>query len=156
MAGWLKKMLRGDATIREKFMAQIQRDFAFLFTEYAAKIISNDKEYPPMFDNALITVVVDGIRFRFVQDRGEQRVDVASLEAPEAWEELSFVLMVIDPIGEKPSWASLRDLAGILRMRLAQLEDAFSTAKYASTYKRLAERHAHERMKWAAESNSGE
>lgn len=156
MDRWLKNILRGDATIREKFTTQIRRDFAFLFTENAAKIVPNDEEYPPMFDNALVTVVVDGIRLRFVQDRGEQRVDVASLEEPEAWEELDFVLMVIDPAGEKPSWVSLGDLAGILRTRFAQLESAFSTEEYASTRKQLMERHAYERAKWAAAFNSGE
>ena len=156
MAGWLKNMFRGDARIGAQFISQIQRDFAFLFTEYAAKIVPNDKEYPPMFDNALVTVVVNVIRFRFVQDRGDQRVDVAPMHAPEAWEELDFVLMVIDPDGEKPSWVSLGDLAGILITRFAQLEQALSKAEYVSTHRRLSERHTRERMKWTAAFNSRE
>ena len=150
MAGWLKNMLHGDAEVRKQFTEQIHRDFAFLFAEHGAKIVPNDKEYPPMFDNALVTVESCRLRFRFVQDRGEQRVDVAPLECPGAWEELDFVLMAIDPNGDKPAWATLSDLAEILRVRLAQVERAFSREQYDATRERLAEIHTRERNKWAA------
>lgn len=149
----MRNMFRGDAKVREQFIAQVQRDFAFLFTDHAAEIVANDKEYPPMFDNAIITVVVDNLRFRFVQERGEHRVDVAPCDEPEAWETLDYALMAIDREEKKPSWVSFQELAKILKAKLVQLENAFSRKEYSATSQRLAEIHDRERKQWVTAFN---
>jgi hypothetical protein len=154
MAKSLTSFFDGTAKIRERFIAKVKDDFAFLFTEYSAVIVANEREYPPMFDNVLVTVAVETLRFRFVQERGEHRVDVAPGDEPEAWEALDYALMVLDPEERKPSWVSFPELARILKVHFIQLKDAFSSKKYQETSRKLAEIHIRERQQWVAAYNS--
>jgi len=156
MAKSFTSLFRGDAKIREGFIAKVKIDFAFLFTKYSAVIVPNEREYPPMFDNVLVTVEVETLRFRFVQERGEHRVDVAPVDESEAWETLDYALMVLDAEGRKPSWASFPELARILEAHFVQLKDAFSSKRYQDTSRRLAEIHSRERHQWVAAYNSRE
>lgn len=107
-----------------------------------------------MFDNAILTVKAGDLRFRFVQDRGEQGVDVAPLHEPQAWEPLDFALMVADSMSEWLSCAPLQEVADVLKSRIVSLGYAFSRQEYDATSRRLAEIHDRERRQCVTNFNN--
>lgn len=87
---WLERKSYSDR-LRERFALEIQERVACLFADYGARIISNTEEYPQSFDYAAVTVAIDKMLLRFIRGRMDFRVDVAPLDKPGAWREISTV-----------------------------------------------------------------
>ena len=92
---WLDKRLVDSGRNRE-FAADIRKHLPFLFEQYGARILPNDREPPPSFDFALVTVVADDIVLRFFRDRGTVTVRASSTSAPDDSHELTTLLNVVD------------------------------------------------------------
>jgi hypothetical protein len=90
---WLDKRLvrRND----QLFAQRIKENLEFLFNDYGAQLVPNERETPPYFDWAQVTVVTDDLRFNFTRDRGIMFVNVAPSHSPRDWQELSAVLTAI-------------------------------------------------------------
>jgi hypothetical protein len=57
---WLdRRLARKDY---ERLSAEVQRKLQFLFTEYGGRVVPNDREYPLVFDYAVVTVAVGKLR----------------------------------------------------------------------------------------------
>lgn len=140
---------------QEVFTSEIVLNFRFIFTDHSGKIIPTDEEYPPTFDNAIVFVSAGCLRFCFIQDRGERRVEVAPMGIPGAWQNLNDVLAVISPEERRPSWISLKELSEILRTHFSLLQRAFSKDEYQITNQRLLDVRLSKNLDFIARFNSG-
>ena len=71
---WLTRKKHEDRLVRD-----VQSHLSFLFRDYGARIIANDRTMlpPPAFDYAFVTVALDDVFFRLCRGRGEVYVDIA-------------------------------------------------------------------------------
>jgi hypothetical protein len=136
--GWLDRRIARQN--EQRFADDIRSHLSFLFTEHGAQIIPNQgTPFPPSFDGAYVTVAVGTLRLRFGRGRGEFGVSVASEFGPQDWEDFR---LVADDIGEwdtsrpRPYSYSLETFEGILRPRLAELQEALSKDRFDATLNR--------------------
>jgi hypothetical protein len=128
-AWWLDKRLVGRSNRR--FAADIRKNVPFLFAEYGAEVVPNDREPPPVLDLATVTISTDKLRFSFNRDRGSVQVAIAPAHSPHDWQDLSAILKVI----ESPEAGSSRltMIARALRREMPRLELALSEARFQET-----------------------
>jgi hypothetical protein len=131
---WLDDRLLRHA--REKFGAQVRENVPFLFTEHNATIVPNDREPPPYFDFAKVTVAAEDLRFIFTRDRGAVHLAVAPAYAPNEWQDFSALLKLID--GRETDYSRLQTIAGLLPSRMAQLKEILSEGRYPKTKELLS------------------
>jgi len=92
---------------QENFAEEIRENLAFLFKD-GAQLIPYERKYPPAFDNAMVTVAVGNLRFRFARGRGDLQVHITPQHAPRDWHEMATVLMAIDRgFARRPSYYRL-------------------------------------------------
>jgi hypothetical protein len=142
----------------ERFAKEITENLQFLFTYYNARIIPNDREPPPSFDFAMVTIATSDLLFRFLRGRGDLGVHVAPQRAPNDWHELSLVLSVIDVREgfERRSVYWLSDVARWLTLYIDRIEKAFSESRYPETKQRLDDVYRYDRAvtrRWETEIN---
>lgn len=128
---------------------------SFLFADYSARVVSEGDEYPPMFDNAVVVVMTGSVRFRFIQDRGEQRIEVAPMEVLGTWQDLGDVMASIRSNGIKPSWTSLEEASEMLRTQFSAVQRAFSEVEYPMIRQRLFDIRQNRISAFIARSNGG-
>jgi len=151
---WLDKRLV-DSSNRE-FAADIRKHLPFLFEQYGARILPNDREPPPSFDFALVTVVADDIVLRFFRDRGTVTVRASSTSAPDDSHELTTLLNVVDAAIKRRCFSHLLDVEPVLRSHMDDLRKAFSEGRYAYVKGQLSEVSQHDevvRRQWEREIN---
>jgi hypothetical protein len=151
-AGWLDKLMvnRGNG----EFLVDIRKYLPFLFHEYGARVLVNDREPPASFDFALVTLSVGDLILRFFRDRGTVTLRVSSIRAPNDSHELSTVLNLLDGNVERPS--HLLDIEPVLRAHMDDLRQAFSDTHYAYLKERLSEAAGYEGVvtrQWEREIN---
>ena len=141
--GWLDRRLARQN--EQRFADDLRSHLSFLFTEYGAQIIPNQgTPFPPSFDGAYVTVAVGALQLRFVRGRGDFSVSVASEYAPQHWEDFH---LVADNIGEwntsqsRPYSYSLETFEGVLRPRLAGIQQALSKDRFETTLNRAVRTH---------------
>jgi hypothetical protein len=139
--GWLDRRVARQN--EQRFADDIRNHLSFLFTEHRAQIIPNEgTPFPPGFDGAYVTVAVGALRLLFVRGRGDFSASVASEFAPQDWEDFR---LVADNIGEWDTSQSrpysLETFEGVLRPRLAGLQDALSKDRFEATLNRAVKTH---------------
>ena len=129
----------------QRFADDIRSHLSFLFTEHGAQIIPNQgTPFPPSFDGAYVTVAVGALRLRFVRGRGDFGVSVASEFAPRNWESFRLVADDIrdwDTSQPRSYPYSLETFGGVLRPRLAGLQEALSQERFEATLNRAVKTH---------------
>lgn len=150
--GWLDRRVARQN--ERRFADDIGRHLSFLFTEHKAQIIPNQgTPFPPGFDGAYVTVAVGVLRLRFVRGRGDFGVSVASEFAPQDWEDFR---LVADNISEwdtsqpRPYSYSLETFEGVLRPRVAGLQEALSKERFDATLNRAVRAHNESVEEYAA------
>jgi hypothetical protein len=150
--GWLDK--RTARRNERRFAEDIRTHLSFLFSEHAAEIIANEGvPFPPGFDGAYVTVAVGTLRLRFVRGRGDFGVGVASEFAPQLWEDFRLVADGVsqwDTTRRASSAYSLETFEGILRPRLAHLQDALSKEHFEATLENAVRIHNESVDRYAA------
>jgi hypothetical protein len=139
LSWWLDKRLarRHDRLLVE----EIREDLEFLFNEFGAQVVPNEKETPPYFDWAQATVVTDDLRFSFTRDRGMIFANVAPKRSPNDWQELSAVLTVItmtDGSEREVEFTRLPTIAAELKPQMARVTDALSEGNFKQTMERVS------------------
>jgi len=128
-----------------KFEAQVRKDLGFLFTQYDAKIISNNYNYR-VFGNANIVIKAGDLVLNVVRDRGEIHVYVAREPVTvinAEWKELGCALAALvmdesnDQIPGPFFYATLSRVADLLKPALPQLQEAFSAPRYQATARKI-------------------
>jgi hypothetical protein len=77
---------------RRRFIAEIERNFAYLFSIHPGRIVPQEgKNLPRAFDYVAVTVEFQEIRIRIIRGRGELDAQVASITNPEGWQSFSLV-----------------------------------------------------------------
>jgi hypothetical protein len=96
-------------------------DQPWLFSEAGFRIIGSDYS-PKNFGDSVVTLESDFVRVRFLRERGQVMVDVASLASPNKWTGLVFVLEAIRGALPPPRF-ELRAAASQLRENLPEIID---------------------------------
>jgi hypothetical protein len=150
--GWLDKRLARQQ--EQRFADEIRTHLSFLFTEHGAQIIPNEgASFPLPFDFAYVTVAVGVLRLQFFRGRGDFSVSVASEFSPHDWEDFR---LLADDIGEwdtsqpQPPPYSLETFEGVLRPRLAGLQEALSKERFEATLNRAVKTHNESVEEYAA------
>ena len=116
------------------------QNFSFLFSERGAKFVPNEK-YSSRNGVVHATVEVGNIRFKAVSFRDGFYMEVAALQEPNQWEEVSTVLKAINleyaanPAENIPTYLPMSSLAALLRRNLHLIQEGLSTANYAATWR---------------------
>jgi hypothetical protein len=141
--GWLDERLARQH--EQVFAKDIQTYLTFLFSEHGAKVIPNEGvPFPPSFDGAYVTVAVGNLRLRFMRGRGDFSVRVASVFAPNDWEDFR---LVADGLGQwdtsktGPRYYTLETFEPVLRSRLERLQEALSKDRFETTLNNAVKIH---------------
>jgi hypothetical protein len=151
---WLDKRLVKKSN--EKFAHEIREELPFLFSEYGAEVIPNDREPRASFDFAYVTVSVAGLILRFCRGLGTTSIDVSSARNSDKSHDLSSVLNLIDGEVRRQSYSCLLEVEPLLRSHMKELIAAFSERNYDNVNRRLSDVYAHDRAatrQWEAEIN---
>lgn len=101
---------------------QVIETCPWLIGELAFRVV--DDEYrPESFGDSFVTLESPVLRIRFLRDRGQIFVELASPTAPEKWRDLTFVLRAIQGKVPQESFA-LDEVANRLRNHFAELVEA--------------------------------
>lgn len=151
---WLDKRLvrRRD----EKLAAEIREALSFLFSDYGAIIIPNDRETPASNDFAAATVSVADLILRFYWGLGTLSIDVSSARNPKELHDLPSVLNLIDSAVARQQYSSVLEVEPVLRPHMRELIAAFSEDSYAEINRRLSDVYARDRVvtrQWEDEIN---
>jgi hypothetical protein len=153
-AWWLDKKLVNRSN--RHFEDDIRRQLSFLFDDFHARVVLNEKEPPPSFDFALITLSAKDLMFQIFRDRGAITMRVSSPRIPNDWHEVSSVLNVMDVGVERQTFSNLHDLERIVQPHMKELRAAFSEACYPEVKLRLSDVYAYDRAvtrQWETEIN---
>jgi hypothetical protein len=108
------------------------------FSDHGAEIVPNvGTPFPPSFDGAYVTVVVGNVRLLFVRGRGDFSVNVASIFAPNDWEEFRLVADGVakwDTSQSEPRHYTLETFGAILKPRLERLQKALAKDSFEKTF----------------------
>jgi hypothetical protein len=120
----------------------------FLFSGHGARVVANgDVGALAKLGAAIVTVSAEGLRFRFIEHRGDRQVHVTSDNQPYKWYELSSVLNAIDPKRyQRHSVTFFEDAARVLQERLDTLKEALSSDRRDSIERATAEAHRDEML----------
>jgi len=121
----------------EEFVRQVREHLSFLFTEYGGQIMPNEREPPPYFDFAAVTIAAGGLCFLFTRDRGAVHVAIAPGYRANEWYDLHDLLRLID--GRDTDFSRLPTIARLLRSYTPQLQEVLSSDRYQRTRESLAE-----------------
>ena len=135
VAWWLDEYLVKRRN--ERFSGDVREGVEFLFTKFSGRIVPNEREPPPLFDFARVTVEADDLRFSFTKDRGSVHVAVASEKLPGDWHDLSALLNVLG-ISEV-EYSRLFTIARLLEANLSAIKEALSTGHIEQTKEALSE-----------------
>lgn len=122
---------------QRQFASEIRQSLTFLFEEHGAEIIPNEGvPFPPPFDNALVTLAVDGLLLRFVRGHGEFRILVASRSDAQDWrdwKDLLLVRKILDESEDSHDRTWVRDLPEanrLLKRELPRLLNVMSAGQW--------------------------
>jgi len=151
---WLDpKLTKRD---HDQFLSDIHKWLGFLFSDYGATVIPNDKEPPLLFDFALVTLAVGDLIFRIFRDRGSFTLRVASSKSPNEFHEFSTLLSAMDSGIKRQGFSHLMDIERILKPHMKELMDAFTEQRYPQIKDELLGIYARDRVitkQWETEIN---
>lgn len=125
----------------DKFAAVVRENLLFLFTDYGAQLVPNEKETPPYFDWAQATITTDDLRFNFTRDHGMIFANVAPSHAFHDWQPLSAVLTAIgaaDGSEREVEFSRLPTIAVWLRSEMPRLKEAMSERNFEKTKEQVS------------------
>jgi hypothetical protein len=131
------------------FEASIRQHMRFLFERFGASVVSNEY-FPAAFGNVIVVIETEGLRLRFVQDRGEVRLDVAPLQNPTEWVDSAFALAAMEDGSGEPQFSLYRTITSIARRldpKFEALQVAFTQDRYPATIRKMAEISERERAR---------
>ena len=141
---WLDPRLQRKAN--EALWNTLQSNFYFL-TSRGQRVEEKALVIHP-FDYASIRIVLDNLCFCFTQGRGEFNVSLSPARSARDSYPLAWVIAAldskeakIDPVG------SLDDAARVVKLRLDELEDAFSDREFPEFRKKLSMQRDAEHMR---------
>jgi hypothetical protein len=132
----------------EALAGDVRRSVPFLFTEMSGRIVSSDDiEFPPPFDYAVITVETSSLRVRFTRGREHLAVQLAPKLSPNSWHELSTMLGVLEIPGvQRGSISDLAQVDRLLRVHVREITHAFADDKYPALRAQLQEIYARDHI----------
>jgi hypothetical protein len=123
-----------------RLVADVSLSLRFLFTDLGGRVVPNDREYPPIFDYAVVIVGLSSFYIRFIRGRGELRVDVGPPFPPSDWHDLSLVLSAITgSTAERRPFENLWDVSRALQTHMNELARLFSGDQFVELKHRLEE-----------------
>jgi hypothetical protein len=115
---------------QERFAAEIRNALPFLFENQGGTIVPTDSvKFPPGFDYAFVTVAIGQLLFRFVQGRGEFRIDMTVSGTGKNWRDwkdlrqVEVVLKEADSNGNPLPLRNLNDASLFFEGELARLKE---------------------------------
>ena len=82
---------RSHQSNRHKFIAEVERDFSYLFSQHKGRVHLNEGEnLPRAFDHVSVTVEFKEMRVQLTRGRGELDARLAPASDPSEWRELRF------------------------------------------------------------------
>jgi hypothetical protein len=153
-AWWLDKLIVRRSN--KQFSADIRTYLAFLFERYRARVLPNDREPPPSFDWALVTVSINNVILQFFRDRGTVTVRVTPSASPYASYELLTLLNAMDMEVARRPFDHLIDIEPLLRRHIEDIQNAFSQENYPHISEQLASIARHDeaiRLQWERDLN---
>ena len=115
-----KKLQRTD---RERLVADVRREFAFLFMAYGGAVVANTKPMPPdAFDYVTVTVLCHGLLVRVVRGRGDTQVDLARSRKPDLWIDIITLISAVRGDSERPARRWVSDLGEAASLLAANFE----------------------------------
>ena len=144
-----------------KLKEKVRNDLAFLFEDFGAKFVANDRKYKY---GKVVTLETDKLRFQASWDRGEYFLRIAPSHAPLDWEGIDAALMVVNAkapstsYAENPisqAWSGLAGLAQVLGPQLPLIEKAFSPEQYAHTIQSIERIEGIARQEFVERWNKG-
>jgi hypothetical protein len=116
---------------------QVSEEIPWLFRELGLQITDNDFN-PKSFGDSFVILESPALRVRFVRDRGQVSVEVASLADPRTWWHLEHVCEVISGQTAESGF-ELSAAADLLRRNFKALTD-YLGSKYNDTKQELERR----------------
>jgi hypothetical protein len=96
--GWVYKLAFGGfdefayRQSRKAFIAEVEQTFSDLFSRRAGRVVPDEgTNLPRAFDYVAVTVEFEEVRIRIIRGREELRVQAASPDNPQDWQDLSLL-----------------------------------------------------------------
>jgi hypothetical protein len=126
----------------------IRTGLPFLFSDFNGRIETNPIDTdPPPFDYATVTVHARDFRLRFTRGRGELIIQVAPLDFPNSWHEVSTILTALEIGAVRRGCISDFAQAGqLLKIHASEISAAFTGNQFARTREKLEQIYAHDRV----------
>jgi hypothetical protein len=118
---------------QKSFIEKVRTRLAFLFREYAAEIVPNERtRIRPGWYFAMATIKLDSLTLRILQKNGRLTVHVAPSFAPIDWNELEATLCAVGAHenGGRCSYVGFYDLEKLLRQSLPLITSTFQKENY--------------------------
>jgi hypothetical protein len=145
-----KSDLRMAIRLERKLASDVAKLFSFLFTERGGVLVGRDLtlRFPPPFDYATTVATDRKLEFRFTRGRDEEHVDIRPAPSVGRWHELSLVLSLLDPSEQvrRGSIQDFRQAAGLLRLHLRRVDEAFCSSGSQDFMRALDEEHERDRV----------
>jgi len=136
---WLNPVL--NKRLENKLREQVRTDLAFLFQDFDARFVANDRTYE---NEIVVSVDTADLRIRVGQHHGDYGISVAKRESPENRESLTSILEVIyekEGLLRKPLFVDLAELGKLFREKFNQIQTAVSREHYSDTVAAIDANH---------------
>jgi hypothetical protein len=121
-SGWDERLYKKN---RRNFASEIERSFAYLFSQHGGSVHPIEGEnLPRAFDYVSVTVDFEAMRVQLIRGRGELDARIAPPFEPGEWREIEFFWQLVDFPGREYSLFAenqLDELAGKLQESWSQL-----------------------------------
>jgi len=145
---WLEPLLTRQS--EHKLRAEIRGNCSFLFDNFGARFVPNEREYRW---GKVVTLATPNLRLQVSKDRGEYGASVSPVAGKVEWAKVCDALKAVIPEWPRPVYdpISLTELSAILEPQFARLEEAYGPEKYPFTKRNLEQGKADAKTKMKAE-----
>ena len=136
---WLNPVL--NKRLENKLREQVRTDLAFLFQDFDARFVANDRTYE---NKIVVSMDAADLRIRVGQHHGDYGISVAKRDSPENRESLTSILEVIyekEGSLRKPLFVDLAELGKLFREKFNQVQTAVSGEHYSDTVTTIDANH---------------